>query len=254
MFAVKIKTQGFESLLENVAKLSRVEIKKAVADSGGRIGVDLAKRTFPMKEEQGRGKIGRQLGGIYPKQKTLYKQIEAKSAQAAVGFSKLLNQRRFDEAQSIAQKVGLPWTIQSKPTKETHRGRLHYGSGGVSVIFKPDAIWLTNGPSFESYSRKLGNRVGTAANGWVMASRDIRKARTSDAIPQFKRKKRPMRTGSGRMSGTPQRPLAILRNEVDYISNIMPSQAVFYALERERGNLELQVKNLLKNVGRRARK
>jgi hypothetical protein len=87
-----------------------------------------------------------------------------------------------------------------------------------------------------------------------MASRAIRKARTSDALPPFKRRKRPMVTGTGRMGGTVNVPKAILHNEVDYASFVTPSQSIQYALAREKGNLELQIKNLLKNVGRRARR
>lgn len=254
MLLLSVKTRGFENLLEQVSRLSRVEIKKVVADSGGRFGVDMAKRTFPMKEEQGRGKIRRQLSGIFPHQKTLYAKLEDNSKQAAIGFSKLLKQRRFREAEAVAQKLGLPWTLAPKPTKQAHRARIQGSGSGLSLTFKPDAIWLTNGPSFEFYSNRVGKRVGTAANGWVMASRDLRKARSSDAIPRFKTKKRPMRTGSGVMRGTPYRPIAELRNEVDYSSNVTSSQSVKYALAREKGNLELQVKNILKNVGRRARK
>jgi hypothetical protein len=225
------------------------EMRTLVKQSGRRVGVDLAIRSFPTKQVQGVGTIVSDVRRVYPSRKRIKETLEKKQEGAGKAFMAIL-QKSPAKAIRFAESIGVKIELVSRVDNETVRRSVSFGSsksGSRSTrrvqYDGPLLLLRERNKAIDAYGRRMARRVGTAAGGWVEASKGLGPLRYDgrDArLERFKRARRPMIVGRASLVTTGNLTTATLTNLVEYSDKTMPSDAMAFAVKQEIGNLKLQ--------------
>lgn len=238
-----------QEALRELRAASGKDMAKLVKESGRRVGVDLAIRTFPIFQKEGSYAIESDVKRIYPSRGKIKKTLEEKQEGAGKAFMAIL-EKSPTKAIRYAESIGVKIKLVSNVDNETVRRSVSFGvakSGARStrkIKYDGPLLMLRNrSKAINTYGRRMGRRVGTAAGGWVEASKGLGPLRYDGrdaSLQRFKRARRPMIVGRASLVRTGNITTATLTNLVEYSDKTMPSEALQNAVKQELGNLKLQ--------------
>ena len=278
MISVTADTTLLQARILQVSNGVKGGLRKAVGDSAARIGVQLARDTFPLSEKGAMARKEAQVRRAYPSPGRVYEILKSWPD----GVTGYLGKEDFQKFKLRLAKLFLHFckegqmgeavrilnafppfraTVASSANEATFRSftKQRTGAGDLNKQGLPKVFWncilLPPGgdSSRNSLITKARNKAGSIANGWVVASRHFRKGRSTDYLPKLKTRKQKIVTGSGRWEGSDSKPVAVLANTYHSAFRVMRSGAFDRAVSTEIRNLDKQLVNQAKFAARKAR-
>jgi len=252
--------EGLTYELNKLQRESGKDMGVLVKQSARRLSVDLAIRSFPTRLGEGAGAILKDTRKVYPSRRRIANTLDAVKQDAGKVFYAIAKEdpRR---ANAYATALGVPVVPEKKVDNALVRQNVKFtasasGSRSSRVVTTPQPLHLIdNREKLETYTKRMSKRVGTAAGGWVEASKDFGRLRYdgNDAnLPKFKRTRRPMKTGMGETATKGAQTICAATNLVDYSQYCISQQALLYAMGREVGNLRKQSAAVMQKKASRA--
>jgi len=224
-------------------------MKKLVKESARRLGVDLAVRSFPKSLGDGVGAIEKDARTVYPSRREIKSALNSKQEDAGRIFLSIFK-RSPEKAIAYANKIGVAINLEKKVDEGLVKSSIRMinawsgarGSRKVSQPY-PFRMLVDRDAAIEKHSKRMAKRVGTAAGGWVEASKffgPLRYDGKGAKLEKFKRARRPMIVGRGELLPNGPRHEALLINTVEYADKCIGTEAFATAVRFEIKNLEKQ--------------
>lgn len=225
-----------------------------VSNSAGRVALRLSGQTWPATKAEGDGAVLRDVNRAWRPVGVLIEQAKKKDPNAGNVINALVKTGKIAEANNYLRKLGANITIATDIDPKQHQENRNKRTGIVSKRPKHDVL-IFDRNRVTAYAALVPQpRVGTAAHGWIQASRKVRKRRSGDVlavgntvnvnrIPPFKDKPQdvPAMNGDAVLSGPADNPVVTISNKFPNLRRVMKSQAIAYALDGEAEILRKQV-------------
>lgn len=258
---VGVDTRELNIAIAAVARGVKGGLKKVVGDSAGRVGVGLAKSTFPYTDKPSKRDV-REVSRIYPHPSKVYEAMKESTAlppsfsqlhskedpqkfrvRVAKWFMKCVQDGNWEQVKKSMDWRGWDFSIRSRATLSdflaTKKGKsLHPNS---DKFYRRFILLKDGGESKAALTLKLKALSARVGNGWVVASRFFRAGRSTDHLPKFKTKKQPIITGMGRWEGTDESPRAVLENTYPEALDSCTPGTPERVLKAEERNLQKQI-------------
>ncbi len=240
--------EGLTYELQKLQRESGKDMGVLVKQSARRLAVDLGIRSFPGRLAEGSGAILKDTRKVYPSRRRIAATLDTVKKDAGKVFFAIAKEDP-KRANAYATALGVPVIPEKKVDNALVRQNVRFnvsasGSRSQRVVTTPQPLNLIeNRERLETYAKRMSKRVGTAAGGWVEASKDFGRLRYdgNDAnLPKFKRARRPMKTGKGETATKGAQTICAATNLVDYSQYCISQQSLLYAMAREVGNLRKQ--------------
>lgn len=277
-FTVSADTRLLQARLLDVSKGVKGGLRKAIGDSTARIGVQLARDTFPLSEKGAKARKEAQVRRVYPTPGRIYEilkdwaggvngyrgteDFQRFKVRLAKLFLNACKEGRMGDALAILNAFP-PFraTTASSANETTFRSfsKQRTGAGDLNKQGLPKVFWncILLPPSGDSSRGSLitkqSNKSGSIANGWVVSARYFRAGRSTDYLPKFKTRRQKIVTGRGSWEGSAEKPVAVLANTYRAAFRVMRDGAFDRAITTETRNLEKQLVNQARFEARKAR-
>jgi len=266
--SVVIDTSDLARKITLVSRGIKGGLRKALSDSAGRVGVNLARETLPITERGVNSRKEAQIRRVYPTAGRIYECLKAwpSDIKGYGGKEPISNYRlrmaklfmAFMKAGEMQKAVDILKAFQPfRPKVGTSANEAEFrsfsrqrtGAGSLNSKGMPKVFWncILLPPSAdgsrENLIKKMGKTSGAIANGWVVASRYFRAGRSTDHLEKFKTRKQKIVTGSGNWEKRGTTDIAVLNNTYRAAFAAMRPGAMGKAIATEERNLEKQLKN-----------
>lgn len=245
--AVTVDTTQFAVKLGNLRRLTPEGMKIALGQSAGRIGVRLARLTYPKTFESGQGAVKRDLSAkvFRPFGAILKDAMRGGKRWIAPAATKAVARGDRKAVEAIFQIAGMQVKLANRPDM-ARRNALKSGTSSVVKRGTDDVLIMDRSKVAALAERIAKQQVGNAAAGWLAASRTLRKPRSSDYVPDFKKRLSRRNTGLSFFAGSGERTTATIRNRVRYISRPFNAGMVQIAKAGEAQTIAKQMRVLVR--------
>jgi len=278
-FIITADTRLLQARLLDVSKGVKGGLRKAIGDSAARIGVQLARDTFPFNSKGTDARADSIVRRAYPRPYRVHNAIvesglmcsgkpsgskesdyDYSSRMLKIMLHKWINGELAEAVKILNCFAGFRARIAGSANESTLKtfknesaGAGHVNKQGRALVFWNCIIIPEAHPSRTTLTRKIQGKRGSIANGWVVASRHFRAGRSTDYLPKLKTRKQKIVTGKGSWEGSADKPVAVLSNTHQAAFRAMRTGAMDRAITLETRNLEKQLVNQARFAARKAR-
>lgn len=238
----------FAVKLANLKRVTPEGMKIVLGQSAGRIGIRLARLTWPKTVESERVAIARDSSArVWRPLSALLKEAKQRGkAWVAAVVMEALKKDAKKAVEAAFMKAGMRVKIANRAEPKRH---LDLRTKTDAVVRRGnDDVLVRDRSKVDQFAERLAKQqAGNAAAGWLAASRQLRKPRSSDYVPDFKKRLSRRNTGTSWFTGegTPNM-TATISNRVRYIRRPFNGQMVKIASEFEAQTIAKQMRVLVR--------
>lgn len=239
-------TGGVERMMRDFARIVGRTMQEEMVATARLVAVSLAASTQPYGKTNaaraaGEGAVARDVRKVFSSPSTVYEEIKGDDEDSARRFWRAFTRRDHSGMRDEMTAASIDLEIVAAPDRSMHeaaRGRRGRVKG------RPRQM-VTQGGAIQKYIKERQKMVGFAKAGWAAAADDCGGHR---GIPAWASGRHPSAPGAAQVIQSEIHPSVILKNDVSYVNEILPSgeieAAVGIAYERLLKRLDIVTRKL----------
>ena len=259
MIAAKVETSQIAASFREIARARGRPLAKVMQASGRRIAVRLTRMTQPFgfessAKERGESAVKRDVALAFNTPSQVYREVEQKSAFAAKGFWKAVQDMNLQAVERILKSVGIERRIMEYPDRGYHKAARD--SRGRVAKSMQDRAMVMVAERVAEYASEVAKRVGISAAGWAECAKQLGGYRglvSGQSIPRWKRASGRKHAGRASVASVDRDPIVTMENNVPWLTKICPESTMSKALKQEEQTITKELDRALAHELKRSR-